>query len=232
MPTISCKGISESFNIICFFSLQLSLQRLMRVDIHVFADTGFVPISTVFHREIISGLFACEFHSEFLDQLKWTNVFRDNCRNLLVIVSSDYQDDITVYLGPVIIFSHQVQQAVMLANISNVFPTLLLISCLNLSVLQMEEIVLYVRYISRTLLGKGNKSTKSLTYQFSKGLRLLSLLIATKPNCSQGNLAHCHFPTGLFVGACEQNKNGSAFSIQLSLIADLGNKLTFFLKLQ
>lgn len=159
-------------------------------------------------------------------------MFHNNCRNLLVIISSDYQEKITIYQGPVITFSHEVQQAMTLANLSNVFPNLLLISCLNLLDLQMEEIVLYTRYISHTLLGKGSKSTKSLTYQFSKGLRLLSLLIATKPNCSPGNLAYCHFPTGLFVGACEQNKNGFAFSTHSSLIAVLGNKLTFLLKLQ
>lgn len=198
---------------------------------HVFADTGFLPISTVFHREIISGLFASEFHSEFLDQLKCMFTFHNNCMNLLIIISSDYWDEIIVYLGPVSAFSNQVQQTMMLANLSNVLPNLL-ISCLNLSVPQMEEIVINTRYISHMPPGRGGKSTKSLTYQFSEGLRRLSLLIATKPNCSQGNLAHCHFPTELFVGACEQNKNVFAFSAHLPLIAALGNKLTFFLKLQ
>lgn len=73
---------------------------------HVFADTGFLPISTIFHREIISGLFASEFHSEFLDQLKCMFTFHNSCMNLLIIISSDYWDEIIVYLGPVSAFSN------------------------------------------------------------------------------------------------------------------------------
>lgn len=64
MPSLF-EGLFESFSIICFYLGTFHIEV-----IHIFAETRFLPIWTIFHWEIISDLFASEFYSEFLNQLK------------------------------------------------------------------------------------------------------------------------------------------------------------------
>ena len=78
---------------------------------------------------------------------------------------------------------------------------------------------------------KGKERHPFLSVLFSRGPRTPASADCHQASLLAGQLARCHLPAGLLVGACEWNRNVFAFSSQLPLIAVLRNKVTFFLRM-